>query len=72
MKPVSLFVFIILFYHVQALSQSFVKWQKKIDAKEIDYLNFVDENRILVGTLDLNSLNWQPEYEELFLADYCS
>ena len=69
MKPVSLFVFILFFYHVQALSQSFVKWQKKIDAKEIDYLNFVDENRILVGTLDLNSLNWEPEYEELFLVD---
>ena len=69
MKPVSLFVFIIFFFHIQALSQSFVEWQKKIDAKEIDYLNFVDKNRILVGTLDLNSLNWQPEYEELFLVD---
>ena len=68
-KPVSLFVFILFFYSVQALSQPFVKWQKKIDAKEIDYLNFVDKNRILVGTLDLNSLNWRPEYKELFLVD---
>lgn len=49
--------------------QDGIIWAKTILEREVDYIEYIDENRVLVGTLHINGQLWDLKYEYIYMLD---
>jgi len=46
-----------------------VMWSSTIKAKEVDFIKIIDEDRVLIGTLDFGTFLWEKQYKHVIMLN---
>ncbi|MFC2137110.1 PQQ-binding-like beta-propeller repeat protein [Bacteroidota bacterium] len=70
-KQLFIIAFILSMIHSIVFPQTSntINWSKELETTEVDFIQYINDNNILIGIISMEDFFWKPKYVELILND---